>query len=155
MKGRLKNIADVKRFAFAGNSTFTLRNKQTKERYTFKVIRNKGNTDIAYLVKVMFGKDNEKDFRPLGHLVPSMAGYRYIHGQYPRTAAYIDTDERSLAIRWFFAMIEAGKFRRNFEIWHEGRCGHCGRKLTVPESIEDGIGPECRKHFASELDEAS
>lgn len=29
------------------------------------------------------------------------------------------------------------------EIWHEGRCGRCGRKLTVPESIAAGIGPEC------------
>ena len=27
--------------------------------------------------------------------------------------------------------------------WHEGRCGRCGRKLTVPESIEAGYGPEC------------
>jgi hypothetical protein len=28
-------------------------------------------------------------------------------------------------------------------VWHEGRCGRCGRKLTVPESIESGFGPEC------------
>jgi hypothetical protein len=28
-------------------------------------------------------------------------------------------------------------------IWHEGRCGRCGRRLTVPESIESGYGPEC------------
>jgi hypothetical protein len=31
----------------------------------------------------------------------------------------------------------------NLEIWHEGRCGRCGRKLTVPESIHNGYGPEC------------
>ncbi|MGQ4872128.1 MAG: DUF6011 domain-containing protein, partial [Candidatus Thorarchaeota archaeon] len=26
-------------------------------------------------------------------------------------------------------------------IWHEGKCGRCGRRLTVPESIESGYGP--------------
>lgn len=29
------------------------------------------------------------------------------------------------------------------QVWHEGRCGRCGRKLTVPSSIETGLGPEC------------
>jgi hypothetical protein len=31
----------------------------------------------------------------------------------------------------------------DLEVWHEGRCGACGRRLTVPESIERGLGPEC------------
>jgi hypothetical protein len=26
---------------------------------------------------------------------------------------------------------------------HEGKCGRCGRTLTVPSSIDAGIGPEC------------
>ncbi len=29
------------------------------------------------------------------------------------------------------------------EVWHEGCCGKCGRKLTDAESIARGIGPEC------------
>ena len=29
------------------------------------------------------------------------------------------------------------------QVWHEGRCGKCGRKLTVPESLTSGLGPEC------------
>jgi hypothetical protein len=33
----------------------------------------------------------------------------------------------------------------SLEIWHEGSCLRCGRKLTVPESIESGYGPECIK----------
>jgi len=38
------------------------------------------------------------------------------------------------------------------EIWHEGRCGRCNRKLTVPASIALGIGPECgqREHSLSQ-----
>ena len=30
-----------------------------------------------------------------------------------------------------------------FEIRHEGKCGRCGRALTVPESVDTGFGPEC------------
>ncbi len=30
-----------------------------------------------------------------------------------------------------------------------GRCGACGRRLTDPESIDNGIGPECIKRFTS------
>lgn len=61
------------------------------------------------------------------------------------------------------------KFAKGFESWKEavkilvqsdkdervglgkayalrsGRCWRCGRVLTVPESIRDGIGPECKK----------
>ena len=29
-------------------------------------------------------------------------------------------------------------------IYHSGRCGRCGRKLTDPESIRTGLGPVCR-----------
>ena len=31
------------------------------------------------------------------------------------------------------------------EIYHEGVCSVCGRKLTNPKSIKYGIGPECRR----------
>jgi hypothetical protein len=34
------------------------------------------------------------------------------------------------------------------EVWHEGKCGKCGRTLTVPSSIESGIGPECMKSLS-------
>lgn len=37
------------------------------------------------------------------------------------------------------------------EIWHEGKCGRCGRQLTVPESIESGFGPECVKMIGSKF----
>jgi hypothetical protein len=30
-----------------------------------------------------------------------------------------------------------------WEIRHVGRCGVCDRRLTTPESLERGIGPEC------------
>lgn len=39
--------------------------------------------------------------------------------------------------------------RRDFDagdqadVYHESRCGKCGRALTTPESVSSGIGPVC------------
>jgi len=38
---------------------------------------------------------------------------------------------------------------KGFALHHEGKCGRCGRKLTVPLSIETGIGPECASKMAA------
>ena len=54
------------------------------------------------------------------------------------------TSARLLA--WVMACID-GKVAdplAKAEFWHEGRCGRCGRTLTVPESIASGVGPECQ-----------
>lgn len=31
----------------------------------------------------------------------------------------------------------------NIEVWHEGSCCYCAKRLTVPASIELGMGPDC------------
>jgi hypothetical protein len=33
----------------------------------------------------------------------------------------------------------------SIEIWHEGTCCRCGKRLTVPASIELGMGADCAK----------
>jgi hypothetical protein len=34
-------------------------------------------------------------------------------------------------------------------VYHEGRCGACGRRLTTPESISSGLGPVCAGRISS------
>jgi Family of unknown function (DUF6011) len=53
------------------------------------------------------------------------------------------------AFDWAWRALTKGTMPANLEVWHEGRCGRCGRKLTVPESIARGIGPECAGRMAS------
>ena len=43
------------------------------------------------------------------------------------------------------AKLVAGTLPEFVEVWHEGCCGKCGKRLTVPSSIENGLGPECIK----------
>jgi len=48
------------------------------------------------------------------------------------------------AFDWFWRhMAQGDDVSTLVEVHHEGRCGRCGRALTVPESIKSGFGPEC------------
>lgn len=40
-------------------------------------------------------------------------------------------------------ILDQGSLPESVEVWHEGGCCHCNRKLTVPASIELGMGPDC------------
>jgi len=64
------------------------------------------------------------------------------------TSALSPDDVKAKGFAWFWRTLTSGKaFPAGFEFWHEGRCGKCARRLTVPESIANGIGPECLKNL--------
>jgi hypothetical protein len=48
-----------------------------------------------------------------------------------------------MAAAWLFGHLLERRPLPRCTVHHEGRCGRCGRTLTVPESIESGFGPEC------------
>jgi Family of unknown function (DUF6011) len=125
-------------FVMGGNSTFTVRSERTGTRYTFKI--SYWEEKKQYMVKVLFGQDNENDYLLFGKIIDEQfsltqkaknAGVTY------HASGYV------IAIMWVLRNLFAGVEPKNTEIWHAGRCGRCGRKLTVPESIEIGLGPEC------------
>jgi hypothetical protein len=148
----------IRRFILAGNSTFTLRNSQTGRRYTLKVVLPKKDGKVQYgapnFVKLMDGPDNETSYKYMGIIRHTKANGsvpakdEYSHGG---AKAKIPEDARAhTTFAWLWRTIngtnQAGKTLADFptfEFWHEGRCGRCGRKLTVPESIANGMGPEC------------
>ena len=50
------------------------------------------------------------------------------------------------AFSWVHARLSSNmNLPESVVIHHENRCGRCGKRLTVPESIESGYGPECIK----------
>lgn len=44
-------------------------------------------------------------------------------------------------------MMRDPKTLEQMDLYHQGVCCMCGRKLTSPKSIEFGIGPKCRKRI--------
>jgi len=138
----LEQVDDAARFIFGDNATFTLQATDGPERFTFKVQVPKVQDPArpVHFVKLMTGSDNEASFSYLGAIFGLGAAASF------RTTAKSCAGESAPSVRMFryvFQALVAGSLPQDVEFWHEGRCCMCGRKLTVPESIAAGIGPEC------------
>ena len=49
-------------------------------------------------------------------------------------------------IEWFFQhYFKNPNDYKTIKVYHSGKCGKCGKKLTTPESIKSGLGPYCGK----------
>ncbi len=145
-KGQLTSIEDIIRYATAGNATLTLRSMKTQTRFTYKIQKPKEiNPNYAYIsffVKLLNGPDNTKNYQNLGWI--------HNNGSYHRSkkSRITETAPSHIAFNWFWNHVIKNKHLpdNQIECWHEGTCCRCGRKLTVPGSVKDGIGPECKKH---------
>lgn len=139
-RGQLTNMQDVRTFVTGGHATFTLKSKRTGNRYTYKV--NKPREPHpgfkGHFVKILSGPDNENHYQYLGVMEPDLSF---------RTTgkSKVDVNKKGVyAFRWFLHTLkDKQELPEELEFWHEGKCGCCGRKLTVPESIASGIGPVC------------
>jgi hypothetical protein len=134
--GQLATATEAMVFIQSGNAHFTLVSKTTGVRYTYHVTES--DDGRCFFVSVLYGPDNTGDYVYAGILRD---------GEFKRTAKskITATDKRFRAFAWTYAKLGQGVLPDALEIWHEGRCGRCGRMLTVPESIRNGIGPECIK----------
>lgn len=50
-----------------------------------------------------------------------------------------------IALRWYLDCLRKGSVPCTAKVSHAGKCGHCSRQLTDPESLRTGLGPECRR----------
>ena len=123
------------RFALAGNATFTIRSTQTGQRFTYKITAAEDGP--MHFVKVLTGPDNTQDYRYLGFLRRGV----YFHGG--AKAKVSATAPSAISFDWFWRHLARNALPETVEVHHEGKCGRCGRALTVPESIQSGFGPEC------------
>jgi len=135
----------IEQFILAGNSTFTVENPETGNRFTYKVTQkeNENGTKTPHFVSVLRGSDNTGDYSYIGFVKETSNGQIFIHGGYKAKAG---KDAPSVkAFTWIWSHRDD---LTPAEFYHEGRCGKCGRKLTVPESIESGFGPHCAESLS-------
>ncbi len=120
-------------FLLGGKSIFTFVNTKTENRFTFKVKKHK--TDDVFFVSVL---TNPEVYQFIG----SLKNKSFTHSKKSK----ISKDSQSVRVfDYVFSNLCKGTLPEFIEIWHEGKCGKCGRTLTVPSSIESGFGPECSK----------
>lgn len=138
MRGRLTDPADAERFALAGKATLTLVSVKTGNRFTYRI--STAPDGACHFVALLSGPDNDSDYKYLGRIARGI----FWEGRKSPKPGDIGRDAPSMkAFAFAWRAIVSGAIPATLEIWHEGSCGRCGRKLTVPQSIAHGFGPEC------------
>ena len=146
-----------KSFITGGKATFTLQlradyaeAKGLKAHYTYKVTKSKPNEQYGetYFVKIMTGPDNEASYSYLG-ILNTETGVVRTTAKSRFNAVDLQVVLLNRVLHYVWAGDTTPVENAGFALHHEGKCGCCGRKLTTPESITLGIGPECMKKMAS------
>lgn len=131
-----------RRFILAGNAIVTLAGATS--RYTFKIQQGKPREGDApdrsqpFFLSLLTGPDNTADYQYIG-IVDQQSGKVRL-----TRASRLKADSGPVrAWDWTIGRMFAGQAYAPATVHHAGRCGRCGRLLTVPSSIESGFGPEC------------
>ena len=130
-----RELSDIDSFVKAGRAVFTVLNEETGNRFTYRVKRHKRKRSL-YFVSVLTGSDNVHDYTYIGA----------IFGKEFRSTKRSRVTEDALSFKafaWFIRNVRT--LPNSVKVFHENRCGRCGRALTVPESVKNGFSPECIK----------
>ena len=134
---RITDASQARDFVLAGKAIFTLVSDATGVRFTYRVQR--ARTGEVWFVKYLGGSDNGSDYRYIGFVRDGAFCYGGIKAKANRGAPSVR------AIGWALRHLlgETPNLPDALQVWHEGKCGRCGRRLTVPASIASGLGPVC------------
>lgn len=133
---KFQTAAVAKDFLFAGRARITLVSEKTGTRFTYRITQKDAKS--PHFVAVLTGQDNNSSYTFVGTIF-DRKDYRH-----SRTKTQISSEAPSVkAFVWALSYIVRGEMPPSCEVWHEGKCGRCSRALTVPSSIELGLGPEC------------
>lgn len=134
----MHNLENPREFIFAGKAIFTIQNEKTGNHFTFKVKQAKDQKPV-WFVSILNGSDNYSNYAYIGTIFNT--DFRWTK------KSKVNRESQSFkSFSWVLRNINT--LPDFVKVHHEGQCGRCGRRLTVPESIERGIGPECLKKVA-------
>lgn len=135
-----RDVATLSKFLFAGRAVFTITSTKTGASFTYKFAvprDDRSGGEGPMFASLLTGPDNLSDYTYMG----VVTGYntRHVTVRPTRASKVAESAPSFVALKGFLANLtdERVEFR------HEGRCGRCGRALTVPSSIDSGLGPEC------------
>lgn len=140
-----KNItpAQFRNFIFAGHSIFTLENSETGNYITFRIRQIKKNNQLVpnqFAIQCKSLNDGDYGYQFLGFLNLDRKYFKRWGNANPSYIGY-------KTLYWLLNNLENLEKFTKLKIYHEGVCCKCGRTLTVPESIDNGIGPECMERI--------
>lgn len=116
-------------FLLGGNSWFSVKNITTGNHMSYKVVLSNKSQKPIYFVKA------KNEF--IGTLFDKN---KFVYSK--KSDLSIDSPEVKGFAFVFYHLIKK-TLPKNVEIWHNGKCGRCGKPLTDPESVARGIGKHC------------
>jgi hypothetical protein len=144
------DAAAFRSFIFQGKALFTLENKEKGTHITFKVKspkRRRGTPEdlTVFDIEAKALNDGYSGMRYLGRLDRKTRILKE-SGRVPKDHPGI------LTLHWLmrnWSRLEEFERDGKLAMYHLGICCKCGLSLTVPESIQNGIGPQCKKYRES------
>ena len=147
----------TRQFFAAGNCTFTVKVPEAfaskhncNLHYTFQIAQSEPNDKFpvpAWFIHLLTGPDNTKDFSYLGKFVPETGEVVLTVRSCATSASWAVRIVRRVLAQMFEGDGMEAITKHGWDVDHMGRCGRCGRPLTVPESLEIGLGPDCAEQM--------
>lgn len=138
-------IAQDKAFKFmlAGKSEFILHSTKTNGDFKFKLDKKDSKYNAGEFVYFVFLKMGRTDqYAGVMRFNPNSSEFEFKEKDGgPVKANSIEIRSLMFVINKLYRE-EAVQY---LEVYHVGKCGKCGKKLTTPESILTGLGPSCSK----------
>ena len=143
-RAELRDPAATLRYVLAGQAIVTFQSEKTGTHFTYRItaVDKPAPTaprarPVSHFVAVLTAPDQ---YTYLGCIYGAQA---YAHGGKSRVG--LDAPS-ARAFAWVWARLAHDKrMPGTLAVYHEGRCGRCGRRLTTPASVASGLGPECAK----------
>ena len=126
------------------NGTYTIESTRTGNHRTFSIKTQKPDAKFApgkRIVALLTGPNNEADYTGFAFL--NSDGIRVWSGKR-------GTDKFDVYARMLFDLAhneQSNWLKMGFKLLCESRCIRCNRKLTTPDSIKFGIGPDCAEQM--------
>jgi hypothetical protein len=131
-------LSNPKKYILSGKAIFIVTNEKTGTRIKYKALKWYNNSwKIGLMVEDYLHRYCES-FEFLGMIYD---------GQFRVTEDSRFNEMSSIIIEFsrFWDNLSKHKIPEHIKIYHEGKCGCCGRPLTGPKSMVTGVGPVCVK----------
>lgn len=133
-------------YMLAGKSEFVMHSSKTNQDFTYRLTRkeSKDSTDdnnkYIYFLNIKMGHD---------WVYAGVLWYDYNTNTYKfatgKSGKVEPSDLNVRSLLFVMNKLQINEIPQYCTIFHTGKCGVCGKKLTTPESILTGLGPSCSK----------
>lgn len=138
---KLESVENIKLFIIGGKAVLTLESKNTGRWFTYRIrMAKKDDEKSPFFVSLLTGNNNESSYTYLGTIFKKEDKLDF---KLTKKSTISEDALSYKAFNFFINQLMSGKIHENLGVYHRGICSVCGKTLTQPESLKNGIGPFC------------